>query len=429
MKIVFIQVGITGARSTDAMEPLAFAILAGLTPKHHTIEFYDDRIEAVPKNLDCDLVAISTGTFTARRAYQLAALYKMQNIKVVLGGYHPTFMPQEVLEYADSVILGDAENTWLNVLNDLEKGMLKSIYEAHEKPDISNVFFDESIFLGKKYSKITPVQYSRGCKFSCEFCCISAFYGSSIRYRDIGYVVDEIIRKKAKFVFFVDDNLFIDRNHTIAFLKALIPLKMKWVCQISIDIAADDELLQLMVQSGCICVLIGFETLNDDNLKQMKKAVNIAHINYDEVIKKLQSYGLMIYGTFILGYDMDTVDTFDTCLEFALKSQMILANFNPLMPMVGTKLYDRFKAEGRLIHDKWWLDPNYQYGDAMFIPKQMTPQQLKEGCYRIRSSFNTYSNIFKRGLYGHANREHLAIFLAANFINRREIIQKQGRLL
>lgn len=428
MKIVFIQVGITGARSTDAMEPLAFAILAGLTPKCHTVAFYDDRIEEVPKNLECDLVAISTGTYTARRAYQLATLYRDQNTKVVLGGYHPTFMPQEALAYADSVILGDAENTWLNVLVDLEKGALMPIYEACEKPDISTVYFDESIFAGKKYSKITPVQYSRGCKFSCEFCCISAFYGSSIRYRDIGYVMDEILRKKAKFVFFVDDNLFIDRQHTIAFLKALIPLKIKWTCQISIDIASDDELLQLMVQSGCICVLIGFETLNNDNLKQMKKAVNIAH-NYDEVVRKLQSYGLMIYGTFILGYDMDTVDTFNACLEFALKSKMLLANFNPLTPMVGTKLYDRFKAEGRLIHDKWWLEPNYQYGDAMFVPKQMTPQQLKEGCYRIRRRFNTYSNILKRGMSGHANREHLAIFFAANLINRREIIRKQGRLL
>lgn len=429
MKIVFIQVGMAGARSTDAMEPLAFAVLAGLTPKHHILSFYDDRIEQVPEKLDCDLVAISTGTYTARRAYQLAMLYKNQKIKVVMGGYHPTFMPEEALEYADSVILGDAENTWLNVVNDLENGGLSPIYQALEQPDITNVYFDESIFLGKKYSKIIPVQYSRGCKFSCEFCSISAFYGSSLRYRDIRYVTDEILRKKAKFVFFVDDNLFLDRQHTRSFLEALIPLKIKWTCQISIDIASDDELLQLMIQSGCMCVLIGFETLNGDNLKQMKKAVNIAHKNYDEVVKKLQSYGLMIYGTFILGYDMDTVDTFDACLEFAFKSHLLLANFNPLTPMVGTKLYDRFKAEGRLIHEKWWLEPSYQYGDAMFYPKQMTPEQLTEGCYRIKRSFNTYSNIVQRGLKGHANRKHLEIFLAANLINRREIIRKQGRLL
>jgi radical SAM superfamily enzyme YgiQ (UPF0313 family) len=429
MKIVFIQAGISGALSTDAMEPLAFAVLASLTPKHHDIAFYDDSIEKVPPKLDCDLVAISAGTYSARRAYQLAALYKNQNIKVILGGYHPTFMPNEALKYADSVIIGEAENLWPCVLNDLKNDALAPIYESKEKPDISKIYYDESVFLGKKYSKIMPVQYSRGCKFSCEFCSISAFYGSSIRYRDIGCVTDEIARRNAQFVFFVDDNLFGDREKTIELLKALIPLKIKWVCQTSIDIAYDADMLQLMTQSGCICVLIGFETLNGANLKLMKKAVNLSHINYFDVIEKLYSHGFMVYGTFILGYDLDTEDTFNECLEFALKSKMLLANFNPLMPLAGTKLYHRLKSEGRLIHDKWWLEPNFQYGDPMFIPKNMTPQQLKEGCYRIRRSFNTYSNIFKRGLMNPINRKHLEIFLAANLINRRELINKQGRLL
>ena len=429
MKIVFIQAGISGALSTDAMEPLAFAVLAGLTSKCHNITFYDDSIEKVPIKPDCDLVAISTGTYSARRAYQLAALYKKQNIKVVLGGYHPTFMPNEALEHADSVVIGDAENLWLNLLADLENGALRPIYKSNEKPDISNVYYDESVFAGKRYSKITPVQYSRGCKFSCEFCSISAFYGSGIRYRDTCCVTDEIVRKDAKFVFFVDDNLFGNRGNTIKLLKALAVLKIKWVCQMSIDIASDDEMIGLMVQSGCICVLIGFETLDSANLKQMKKTVNMAHINYYGAVEKLHGCGLMIYGTFIIGYDMDTPDTFDACLEFALKSKLLLANFNPLMPMPGTKLYERFRSEGRLIHDKWWLEPNFQYGDAMFIPRNMTPQQLKAGCYRIRRSFNTYSGIFKRGTMNPANRKHLGIFLAANLINRRELINKQGRLL
>ncbi len=429
MKIVFIQAGISGALSTDAMEPLAFAVLAGLTPKCHKIAFYDDRIEQVPEKLDCDLVAISTGTYSARRAYQLARLYKSQGIKVVLGGYHPTFMPDEALEYADSVIIGDAENLWPNLLNDLNNGALLPIYESNEKPDISNVYYDESVFSGKKYKKITPVQYGRGCKFFCEFCSISAFYNSSIRYRDIGCVTAEIIRKHAKFVFFVDDNLFSSRGNTIKLLKALIPLKIKWVCQISINIAFDDEMLRLMVQSGCICVLIGFETLDSANLKQMKKAVNMAHINYYDAVEKLHNCGLMIYGAFIIGYDNDTEDALNACLEFALKSRLLLANFNPLMPMPGTKLYERFRAEGRLIYDKWWLEPDFQYGDSMFIPKNITPQQLKDGVYRIRRKYNTYFNILKRGILNHANRKHLGIFLATNLINRRELINKQGRLL
>jgi radical SAM superfamily enzyme YgiQ (UPF0313 family) len=137
----------------------------------------------------------------------------------------------------------------------------------------------------------------------------------------------------------------------------------------------------------------------------------------------------MIYGAFILGYDMDTEDTFNECLEFASKNNLLLANFNPLMVMPGTKLYARLKSEGRMIYDKWWLEPDFHYGDAMFIPKNMTPQQLRDGCYRNRILYNTYKNIFKRCLMNRINIKHLEIFLAANLINRRELTNKQGRFL
>lgn len=429
MKITFIEVGMSGALSSDAMQPLAFAILAGLTPKKHQIAFYDDRIEKIPMKLESDVVAISTGTYTARRAYELAATYRAQGIKVILGGYHPTFMPEEALQYADSVVIGDAENTWPLVLQDLEEGKLNRVYQAENPPDINKALYDETIFENKKYSKIMPVQFSRGCKFDCEFCSINAFYGDNIRYRSIDCVIEEIQRKQAKLLFIVDDNLFVDRSKTIAFLKALTALKVKWVCQISIDVAGDDELLQLMAESGCICALIGFETLNLNNLKLMKKGANLVHKDYYKVVKHIQSYGIMVYGTFILGYDDDDESSFDRCLEFALKSQLILANFNPLTPMVGTRLYDRFKKEGRLIYEKWWLDPNYKYGSAMFYPKKMTPLELEEGCYRIRKEFNKYGNIFNRYISNPTNKQYTGIFLAANLISRREIMNKQGRLL
>jgi radical SAM superfamily enzyme YgiQ (UPF0313 family) len=419
----------SGARAKDAMEPLAFSVLAGLTPGHHTITFYDDRLEPAPNAISGDLAAISAGTYSAARAYQLASRYRDQGIKVILGGYHPTFMPEEALEYADSVVIGDAEGAWPRLLEDLEHGSLKRIYGETCYPDISKTYYDETVFTGKKYSKIIPVQYSRGCRYSCEFCSVSAFYGRSIRYRDIDCVTEEIKRKNARFVFFTDDNLFLDRTKTKAFLEAVTPLNIKWVCQISMDIVSDDELLGLMGKAGCICVLIGFETLDSANLKQMGKAANIAYKNYDDVIYKLQHYGLMVFGTFVLGYDNDMPDVFDSCLNFAVRSNMILANFNPLTPMPGTRLYERLQHEGRLLYDKWWLNPEYRYGDAVFLPKGMTPQQLKEGCFRIRSEFNAYSNIFRRYLGSTANRKHLPIFLAANFISRGEIHRKQGRSL
>lgn len=419
----------SGARSRDAMEPLAFAVLAGLTPKHHEVVFYDDRLECVPDTLSCDLAAISAGTFTAKRAYDLAGRYRNQGVKVVLGGYHPTFLPDEAAEHADAVVVGDAEGVWAQLLLDFEQGKPAKIYKSDIQPEIRDSYYDETIFNGKKYSLISPVQFSRGCKFSCEFCSVSAFYHGSIRYRRVDAVVDDIKRKKARFVLIADDNLFLDRDRTIELLTALIPLRLKWACQIGMDVVCDDEMLALLVKSGCICVLIGFETMNKENLRQMKKAANIAHSDYDKVIEKLHLYKLMIYGTFVLGYDMDTPETFDACVEFAEKSNMMLANFMPLIPMVGTRLYERFQSEGRLIYEKWWLEPDYRYGDTAFIPKGMTPQELKEGCFRIRKRFNSLGSIFRRFLGCSANREHMLIFLAANMVNRREIYRKQGRLL
>lgn len=428
-----------------------------------------------------DAVAFTVDTFCARRAVMLAEKWRKAGIPVISGGFHPTLAPEECMAYSDAVVIGDAEDTWPEVLADLKAGALKPVYRSAGAN--LPVRQDMSVFHGMHHLPVGLVQFSRGCRNHCDFCSIRAFYGDHVRTRAIDEVVAEIrdtAEWKGKLLFFVDDNLFVDRERTRALFKALIPLKRRWACQISMDVAEDPELLHLMKRSGCFMTVIGFESLNADNLKQMQKGVNLrageethagqeanaiqkanavqnAHAiqnatmdesgqeknsgicsavdlhRYDRVISNLHAHGIMIYGTFVFGYDHDTPQTIAETVDFAIRNGFAIANFNPLMPMPGTPLLERLRKEGRLIHDKWWLDPAYRYGDATLKPVGMTPEELTAGCRDARFRFNTAGNILRRLWNGRkANSAcpgKLVIYLLSNGISRREIHAKQGRSL
>lgn len=432
MKVLFIRPGMLGAASKDAMMPLVFAIIKPLTPADIEIEFYDERVEAVPEVTDAELVAMTVETFSARRAYHLALGYKRQGIPVIMGGFHPTMLPDECLRYCDSVIVGEAEDTWMAVMEDLRAGNLRRRYDSGGEVDLSGITYDYSVFKNKKYHKMGLLQFSRGCKFSCDFCSVHAFFKDRVRCKPISVIVEELKAMKERYVFFIDDNLFSDETAAKELFEALVPLNKKWVCQISIDVAKNRELLRLMKRSGCMVVLIGFESLNVENLKQMGKGANVKYNDYETIIGNIYDAGIMIYGTFVVGYDYDTVESTKALVEFALHHKFAIANFNPLMPMPGTRLHQRLKEENRLTYEDWWLHEDYRYGDAMLTPKSMTGEELMESCKQARYSFNSYKNIFKRLIHWKANManlEHMAIFLLANLVSRFEIRAKQGRKL
>lgn len=412
----------------DALEPLVFAILAGLTPPDVERVLYDEHIETIPFDEPTDLAALTVETFTAKRAYQIAMQYHRRGVPVVMGGYHPTLQPREALQFATSIVVGDAEGVWADVIEDAKKGTLRPIYE-NRYPSLDGLRPDHTIFEGKRYKTMALVQFGRGCRFACDFCSIHAFYGNNTRQRPIHQIVEEIEQVGRKYVFFTDDNLFTDISTARELFTALKPLGIHWACQISLDVAADKELVRLMAQSGCMSVLVGFESLVEENLRQMRKSWNRAHGTYEELVRVFNGHGIMVYGTFVFGYDHDTVDSFELILDFTLRCKLFLANFNPLAPTPGTPLYERLRREGRLIHDPWWLHPDYRYGQSMFHPRQMTAEQLADGCYWARTQFNKYSCILQRALNFHANCRNLrnaSIYLTANLINRREIHRKQG---
>lgn len=420
------------ARSSDAMEPLSIAILKSLTPPDVETVFHDERLEELPLDEPADLVAITVETFTARRSYQIADAYRRRGIPVVMGGYHPTFLPEECLEHADAVVEGDAEGIWPKVVADARRKALQPRYRSGDSGPLTGVAPDRSIFAGKRYAPVMMVQYGRGCRFSCDFCSIHAFYGSKLRQRPIADVVAEIEAGNPRVVFLVDDNIFVNPEQARALFEALVPLRIKWTCQVSIDIVKYPDLVSLMAKSGCISATVGFESLDSSNLKQMRKQWNVRWSDYETSIRLLQDAGIMIYGTFVFGYDSDTADSFERTVDFALENRFYLANFNPLTPTPATPLLDRMRREERLIYDHWWVDPAYRYGLSIFRPRSMTPEELTDGCLAARTRFNTYSSIASRFLGSSVNRRtpvQAGIYLLSNLISRREIRRKQGRRL
>ncbi|MBI1299396.1 radical SAM protein [bacterium] len=432
MKITFIRPNMMPVRGADAMEPLVFAILAGLTPPHVETVLYDDRIEPIPVDEPTDLVAITVETYTARRAYEIADVYRRRGVPVVMGGYHATFLPEEVLDHADAVVVGDAEGIWPQVVRDAERGRLQRIYRQDGYPELAGYMPDRSIFRGKRYAPAALVQYGRGCRFACEFCSIHAFYGKNLRQRPVDEVVEEIRATGKKHIFLIDDNIFVDVPRAKELFEALIPLKIRWSCQVSIDVTRDAELMDLLRRSGCTTAVVGFESLNEDNLRHMKKHWNVKHQDYATSVRILQDHGVMIYGSFVFGYDGDSVESFQRTLDFTVQNKFYTANFNPLTPMPGAALYDRLATEERLLYERWWLDPRFRYGEAVFRPRGMTPNELTAGCHRIRKAFHSTGAILHRAAELRTNARdpyRLGLHLASNFVSKWMIDKKQGRPL
>ena len=429
MKIAFLRPNLGGQRSNDAIEPLGFAVLSGLTDrKKHEVVLFDERIEDIPMDLEVDLVVITTFTLTAKRAYAIADNYRKKGVYVVIGGYHASLIPEEVQEYADTVFVGSAEGNWERFLIELENGNPQKVYEEIKLPDISEVVYDRSLFKDKRYSFVVPVQFGRGCMHQCEFCTIGSVHKGDYAHRKVELVIEEIkeifkTNKRAKVIYFVDDNIFANKKKALHLFNELKKLKIKWACQGSIDIAKDEELVKLMSESGCIEMLLGFENINIMNIKKMNKKSNY-DFDYENIIRIFKKYRILVHASYVIGYDYDTKDYFQEILDFSNKHKFFLAGFNPALPIPGTPFYDRLKNEGRLLYDKWWLDDDFRYGKAAYTPHNMTVEEFEAGILRCKVEYNTHKNIWSRLFDGAANFRHALIFLAVNYINRKEIYNK-----
>jgi radical SAM superfamily enzyme YgiQ (UPF0313 family) len=410
------------------MEPLAPAVLAGLTPPDVEVRFHDDRMEKILYDEPTDLVAISVETYTARRAYQIASEYRKRGVPVVMGGFHATLVPEEVSDYAESILIGEAETLWPKLIEDFRNGRLRRVYRRAGRPSLDGLKLDRSIFSGKRYLPIGLVEAGRGCQFRCEFCAIQSYFKSTQTRRPAQEIVEEVSRLNKKLVFFVDDNITSNIEEAKEFFRALIPLNIRWVSQASINAAHDEEFLRLIKASGCQGLLIGFESLNPQNLKRMHKGFNQMKGGYEVALANLRRHGIRLYVTFILGYDDDSVDTFEETLEFAMKHRFYMVAFNHLTPFPGTPLYRRLEDEGRLTYDKWWLDPEYRYGMVPFEPRGMSAEEVRLRCIETRARFYSYPSMFKRSLDFEVNASDFFMwrnFFVINAMMRREVTQRK----
>ena len=367
--------------------------IAGITPREHTVELVDERYKDIDFDKHYDLIGISCLTYNSLRGYEVSKEFRKKGIPVVFGGYHASLIPEEAKQHADSIVIGEAEITWPQLLKDYQNGNMKKIYrndhvvKAEEIPparhDIGSYTFWESI------------QVSRGCPTGCEFCAMNVVEGKVFRGRPIEDVIDEMKKIHAKRIFFADASLTINPKYAKKLFKAMIPLNKKFHCFGNINVLArDKEFIRLSQEAGVEKWYLGIESISQKNIDQAGKGTNKVE-NYHKAIQNVKDYGMMVTGFFVFGLDFDTPDIFDATLNAIYKWGLDEASFSILTPYPGTPLFKRFNKEGRITNNNWSL---YEEGKVNFIPKNMTEEELLEGIQRIAMEFYSVKNNIKRAL-------------------------------
>lgn len=375
--------------------PLTLTTLAALIPEEldADIKIYDETAGEIPLDIEADIICITCITGTAPRCYAYADYYRSLGITVVLGGVHPTFMPDESALHADSVITGFAEYTFPKMLIDFRDKKLKPIYTQEDGFVIQNSPTPRRDLLNKKrYITTNTVEVIRGCNHPCTFCAYTTAFGRRAYKRPIKEVIQEIEALDSKEVLFPDVNLLADRIYARELFKEMIPLKKKWMGLVTSDIGIDDEMILLFKKSGCIGLLIGFESINQDSQKFVNKGINKV-LRYDELMKKLHDAGILVQGCFAFGGDDEDASVFERTVEMVIKTKIDLPRYSILTPFPKTEFFNQLENEGRIIERDWAM---YDVEHCVFQPKNMTKQQLEEGIEWAWRETYSFKNIGKR---------------------------------
>ena len=372
---------------------LTIPYIAGLTPLHWRVRFADDNYGEVDEAAAPDLVAISVNTMSAHRAYALADRFRARGIRVVLGGWHVTFRPDEAAAHADAVVVGEADDTWAGLLADAERGALQRRYVSRNDTDLAHYpDVQRQLLEGRRYFTKNLVQATRGCPYRCSFCSVSTI-NPKYRRRPVEDVVDEVRRLDGRTLFFIDDNLFIHREYTRTLFRTLAPLGRKWVGEASIDIADDPELLELAVASGMTGLLVGFESVVPDSLREMNKHRTNQAGCYRRQIHALQSRGVGVLAMFTFGFDGDGPDVFERTLRFCEESDVFGASFGILTPFPGTPTFERLEAAGRIRTRDWRL---YDLQHQVFDLPGWAPGALEAGVRGIEERYYAWPAFLRR---------------------------------
>ena len=307
---------------------LALLTLAALTPEDFEVELIDERIDTLNYDSDYDIIGISMITAQARRGYEIAGQFRKRDVYTVMGGIHPTVCPEEAADYCDTLILGEAENIWPQFLSDFQHGNPKKIYRD-SGIDITRSPVPRYDLVDTKQFHLFPIQTTRGCPHDCNFCSVTTVFGPKYRIKNTDQIIRELeaIQKvsKNKRCVFNDDNMFVNKKRSYEILEAIKPLGMKYFAETDISIADDDKLLGLLRESGCVTVFIGFESLVSENLAGIQKSGwKLKHLkNYEDSCARIQSYGIQVFGSFLVGLDYDTRDKLTFSERFCIEEQYL----------------------------------------------------------------------------------------------------------
>ena len=380
-------------RKKGLIPPLGLAMVAAVTPPEVEVSLTDENVTGIDFQKEIDLVGITALTVTAPRAYEIADNFRARGVKVILGGAHPSALPEEASQHADAVVIGEAEGIWPNLVNDFKANKLQRVYRQHEQPSLVNLPIPRrDLFAKGAYYFTNTISITRGCPYSCSFCSVASFFGHTYRCRPVEEVLKEIeTLNQREFIVFVDDNIVGNLKFAEELFRALIPYQIKWVSQASVTVARNDELLKLAAASGCMDLFIGFETLSPANLATVGKKVNIVD-EYETVIKKIHSHGIAIHGFFILGLDEDDEEVFERILHFAKKMRLESAQFAWPIPYPGTAFYESLDNTGRIITKDW---AQYE-SNVVFEPKLMSQEMLQQRRDWVWREFYSLPSIWRR---------------------------------
>ncbi len=368
--------------SSSRFPPLGLGILASLTPDSWDVELIDENIAPFAYQ-DADLVGITAFTSAANRAYQIAATYRQNGVRVVMGGIHASMCSTEALRHVDSVVVGEAESVWPDVLADAEQKQLKKLYHGkwldlvNLQPPRRDLFDPEYMF--------ASVQTSRGCPFDCDFCSVTAYNGRRYRRRPTREVLDELESLPHELLFFVDDNVIgygaESRRMALELFQGMVERDMnkRWLCQASINIADDPEVLEWAGRAGCRTVFLGLEAEDIDALTEVNKRLNMKRgaSSYERTFDRIHKAGIAVLGAFIFGMDGDTPEKLRRRTDFMVNSSVDVMQITVMTPLPGTKLFHRLEQEGRLLYTNFPEDwSHYDLAELVHRPKHLTQDEL-----------------------------------------------------
>lgn len=383
---------------------LALPLLAALTPPEFDVELCYETIEDVPFDTDADIIGISSMGHAVIRTIAIAQKFKELGKTVILGGYMVSLMPEESLKYCDAVVIGDAEEVWADMLNDYVNGRLQKVYQK-KLTTLKTPLPRYEMILNKKIGNFLPVQAGRGCPKTCSFCSIYCLYHGQYLKRSIPDVIRDIRRVKElgfKQFLLLDDNLFSDREYAVELCREIKKLKMKWMTQCSIDIAGDEELLDIVAGSGCYILSFGLESISRESLVGMHKAW--AHPDrYAEQIAVIQKHGIDVSTEMVVGAEGDTLESIRQTAEFVKKTRISVPRFYILTPIPGTEYWEEMKAQDRIYNTDMY---SYNACEAVHIPRNMTPQELTKAYWELYNEVYSIPSILRRTVFSRTFLRH-----------------------